>query len=353
MLGVFSLLFYLRAVYVSFLLNTLGDLPMIRLQRQPLLMLSSVLLLLTLCIANITVAQQSSPVIDPDGHMGVGTNKPDPSAALDIFSTSAGLLIPRMTSAQRDLLVNPATGLLVFNTTTGNFEYNSGTSASPSWATILNTSNLVNFGWSTTGNPNTNPATNFLGTKDDVALVIRTNNAERVRVDNEGDVGIGTSGPNVRVDIDGGLAVRPPSEVAVSDGSTITVGNRSYIRARSTTDWDSTSVSLSDGVQDGQLLVLQAKGDCDDGPFAGWQGGDATDGFELTNDNILTNDFLVLRLYPDETITLIWDASEESWAIVSKMFSGTCDGGEGKIKPGGKSDNSSTTTEPTILYNGQ
>lgn len=326
---------------------------MIGLKRLPLLMPTVLLLLLTLCMANVAIAQQTSPVVDPNGHMGVGTTKPDPSAALDISSTSAGLLIPRMTSAQRDALVNPATGLLVFNTTTGNFEYNSGTSGSPTWSAILNTSNLINFGWSTTGNPNTNPATNFLGTRDDVALVIRTNNSERMRVDNDGDVGVGTSGPNVRVDIDGGLAVRPASEVAVSDGSTITVGNRSYIRARSTTDWDSTSVSVSDGVQDGQLLVLQAKGDCDDGPFAGWQGGDATDGFELTNDNILTNDFTLLRLYPDETITLIWDASEDSWAVVSKMFSGSCGSGGGKIKPDERPDDPSTTTEPTILYNGQ
>lgn len=283
-------------------------------------MLAVGLLLLTLSMATVTVAQQNSPVVDPNGHMGVGTTKPDPSAALDIFSTSAGLLIPRMTSAQRDAIPNPATGLLVFNTTTGNFEYNSGTPGTPTWATILNTSNLVNFGWSTTGNPNTNPATNFLGTKDDVALVIRTNNAERMRVDNDGDVGVGTTGPNVRMDVDGGLAVRPPSEVSVSDGSTITVGNRSYIRARSSTDQNSTVVSLSNGLQDGQILVIQAKGDCNDGPF----GQNPTDGFELSNGNILSNNFSDLRFYPDDTITLIWDAASGGWAVIGKMSSDIC-----------------------------
>lgn len=289
-------------------------------QRLPLPMLAVGLLLLTLSMATVTVAQQNSPVVDPNGHMGVGTTKPDPSAALDIFSTSAGLLIPRMTSAQRDAIPNPATGLLVFNTTTGNFEYNSGTPGTPTWATILNTSNLVNFGWSTTGNPNTNPATNFLGTKDDVALVIRTNNAERMRVDNDGDVGVGTTGPNVRMDVDGGLAVRPPSEVSVSDGSTITVGNRSYIRARSSTDQNSTVVSLSNGLQDGQILVIQAKGDCNDGPF----GQNPTDGFELSNGNILSNNFSDLRFYPDDTITLIWDAASGGWAVIGKMSSDIC-----------------------------
>ena len=80
----------------------------------PLPMLAVGLLLLTLCMATTAVAQQNAPVVDPNGHMGVGTTKPDPSAALDIASTTAGLLIPRMTSAQQSALVNPATGLLVF-----------------------------------------------------------------------------------------------------------------------------------------------------------------------------------------------------------------------------------------------
>ncbi|HET6768220.1 MAG TPA: hypothetical protein VFH08_12495, partial [Chitinophagaceae bacterium] len=36
------------------------------------------------------------------------------SALLDIKSTSKGMLIPRMTTAQRTLIASPATGLLVY-----------------------------------------------------------------------------------------------------------------------------------------------------------------------------------------------------------------------------------------------
>lgn len=43
------------------------------------------------------------------------------SAALDITSTSKGVLVPRMTSAQRQAISSPANGLLVFDTTTGSF----------------------------------------------------------------------------------------------------------------------------------------------------------------------------------------------------------------------------------------
>ncbi|MEL6276803.1 MAG: hypothetical protein AAFU03_17020, partial [Bacteroidota bacterium] len=40
---------------------------------------------------------------------------PDSSAILEIKSTDKGLLIPRMTTAQRDAIPNPATGLTLFN----------------------------------------------------------------------------------------------------------------------------------------------------------------------------------------------------------------------------------------------
>jgi uncharacterized protein (TIGR02145 family) len=46
----------------------------------------------------------------------------DNSAILDISSSSQGLLIPRMTTSQRDAIASPVTSLLIFNTTTKCFE---------------------------------------------------------------------------------------------------------------------------------------------------------------------------------------------------------------------------------------
>ena len=43
-------------------------------------------------------------------------SNPDASAMLDVKSTDKGLLIPRMTEAERELVINPATGLMVFQT---------------------------------------------------------------------------------------------------------------------------------------------------------------------------------------------------------------------------------------------
>lgn len=46
----------------------------------------------------------------------------DPSAMLDVKSTSKGILFPRMTTAQRDAIANPAEGLTIYNTTNRCFE---------------------------------------------------------------------------------------------------------------------------------------------------------------------------------------------------------------------------------------
>ncbi len=48
-------------------------------------------------------------------------SNPDASAMLDVKSTDKGMLVPRMTTAQRTAISNPANGLLVFDSTTGSF----------------------------------------------------------------------------------------------------------------------------------------------------------------------------------------------------------------------------------------
>src|ERR1051325_8181750 len=48
--------------------------------------------------------------------VGIGTTTPDPKAQLDISSNSKGLLIPRLTTAQRNAISNPSFGLIVFDT---------------------------------------------------------------------------------------------------------------------------------------------------------------------------------------------------------------------------------------------
>jgi|GEM_PF-1233066 len=94
------------------------------------------------------------------GSVGVGTTTPVSSAIVEMQTTSQGLLAPRMTKVQRDAIVAPATGLLIFQTnSTPGFYYYSGAS----WTAIstkgANTS-LSNLAAATAINAALTPNTN-------------------------------------------------------------------------------------------------------------------------------------------------------------------------------------------------
>lgn len=60
-------------------------------------------------------------------NMGIGTLAPDPSAILEVKSTDKGVLLPRLTSVQKNGISNPAQGLFVFDTDSESFWYYDGT----------------------------------------------------------------------------------------------------------------------------------------------------------------------------------------------------------------------------------
>src|SRR5688572_4162797 len=61
------------------------------------------------------------------GQVGIGTATPHASSRLEITSTNSGLLIPRMTTAQRTAIASPAKGLMVFDNTSSSFWFHNGT----------------------------------------------------------------------------------------------------------------------------------------------------------------------------------------------------------------------------------
>ncbi len=91
-----------------------------------------VLILLCLSLIGSTLPAQS---------VGIGTDrfKPDASAILELRSDTKGLLIPRLTSDQRNRIDQPSTGLLIYQTDVApGFFYYNGTQ----WVTILSLNNL-------------------------------------------------------------------------------------------------------------------------------------------------------------------------------------------------------------------
>jgi len=61
--------------------------------------------------------------LSAQNNVGIGTNTPDASSVLEVQSSTQGVLVPRMTTAQRLAITTPANGLLVYDTNFDCFFY--------------------------------------------------------------------------------------------------------------------------------------------------------------------------------------------------------------------------------------
>ena len=132
--------------------------------------------LLILLFLALSMSANAQIAINTDGSL------PDNSAMLDVRSTAKGMLVPRMTAIQREAIVSPATGLLIFCTDNNLFFANNGIPASPDWISLSSQ-------WLTNG-------ANLSYTM--------------------GNVGIGAVAPSAKLDVRGNTP---------DDGSVIQIGN--------------------------------------------------------------------------------------------------------------------------------
>jgi hypothetical protein len=114
---------------------------------------------LSLVIVSVHHAKAQNVAINTDGSIA------NPSAILDIKSTNKGLLTPRLTQAQRDLINNPASGLLVYQIdNTPGFYFFDGSG----WTKIA--TGIINNLWSANGTS------------------IYNNTAQSVAINNDGSI---------------------------------------------------------------------------------------------------------------------------------------------------------------------
>jgi hypothetical protein len=98
---------------------------------------------------------------------------PNPNAILDVKSFTKGVLIPRVSTTGR-LAIPNTKGLLVYDTTVNSFWYNTGAG----WQSFATGSDF----WSLHGNNGTDSAS-FLGTSNNMPLIIKVNNQPAGRID--------------------------------------------------------------------------------------------------------------------------------------------------------------------------
>jgi hypothetical protein len=120
------------------------------------------------------------------GAAGIGTTTPNSSSLLEIKSTTKGLLIPRMTQAQRNAITSPAKGLLIYQTdNTHGFYYYDGTA----WKAISTTE-----AWK----------------KNGTSIYY-----------NSGKVGVGISAPAYKLDVSGDINISSGSVFRINGKQTL------------------------------------------------------------------------------------------------------------------------------------
>lgn len=134
------------------------------------------------CITALTTFSQNN--------IGIGTTSPAASAALDITSTTKGLLIPRMTTAERTAIASPAKGLMVFDNTTSTYWFYNGSA----WAEITGGGNS-NFSLPYSGSvASTSAALNIANTGDGKAITASSTSSFTAAIEATGN---GTGGYGV------------------------------------------------------------------------------------------------------------------------------------------------------------
>ena len=120
------------------------------------------------------------------------------SSILELESSRQGLLLPRLTDTTAINALTPPDGMIIYLTTDNSLRLRSN----GAWKKIADLA-AANSNWSLTGNTGTDSTLNFLGTIDGKPLIMKTNNSEAMRIDGNGNIGIGSNNPTAKLDVDG------------------------------------------------------------------------------------------------------------------------------------------------------
>lgn len=122
------------------------------------------------------------------------------SSILELESSRQGLLLPRLADTVAINALTPPDGMIIFLSADNSLRLRSN----GSWKRIASLADAT-ANWALTGNSGTDSAANFIGTLDGKPLTLVTNNMARMIVSSTGNVGIGTTVPSAKLNVDGSV----------------------------------------------------------------------------------------------------------------------------------------------------
>ena len=170
-------------------------------------LLVSLIVLLIVGFSSNTIHAQS---------MGISSSPitADASSILEMRTTTKGMLIPRMTTTDRNTISLPATGLIIYNTLTNQFNYYDGTS----WVVLTSGNSFVS---SVSGTAN---RITIGGTSANPTIDIASNYAGQSSITTLGTIGTGTWNGSLINPTYGGTGVNNGSNTITLGGNLITSG---------------------------------------------------------------------------------------------------------------------------------
>lgn len=132
--------------------------------------------------------------------VGANPSTMERSSILELESTRQGLLLPRLSDTVAINALTPPDGMIIYLNADKSLRLRSNNS----WKKIADLSE-ASANWSLTGNTGIDSAANFIGTLDGKPFTIKTNGTARLHVGSNGNVGIGTSTPTAKLNVDGSV----------------------------------------------------------------------------------------------------------------------------------------------------
>ncbi len=135
-----------------------------------------------------------------EAQLKIGTNPTSiqKSSILELESTRQGLLLPRLTDTAAINLLIPPDGMIIYLVPDKSLRVRSN----GAWKKVADAT-AASANWSLTGNTATDSTLNFIGTIDGKPLTLKTNSIPRLIVGSNGNVGIGTTTPTAKLEVNG------------------------------------------------------------------------------------------------------------------------------------------------------
>lgn len=242
--------------------------------------------------------------IKGNGKVGIGTSKPG------AFYSVVGLEIADSTGMNRDVMLRSSS-----NTTHSSllFARTRGSHSTPAIVQPNEDLGRVSFmGYDGTmlmtaaeiqGHADSTAATNSMPGNLTFHTASPTSGIgviERMRIDRNGNIGVGTNAPLTKLDVEGALALgENASFIATAASLTLTIGNRSYFRVNANDVPSLRILTLSNGLQVGQILIIE----CIAGAGTGFR---IADNAAVNNTNTVTNRDMLFG----DVITMIWNGND-------------------------------------------